>query len=81
MQRIDAQAEHLERPRGLPRRTNTAVKPLKATLQLRNTAGKRALALERLRPSDPCIGKFAGGIAIGTTKTIELVIRIGDLVG
>ena len=32
MQRIDAQAEHFERPRGLRRRTNAAVKPLKATL-------------------------------------------------
>ena len=76
---VDAQAQQLERARGLACSADAAVDALQAMLQVGHTALQRTQALARLSQANLGIGELAGCLGIVTAHAIELVVGFGNL--
>ena len=79
MHGVDAQAQQLERARGLACSADTAVDALQTMLKIGHAALQRTQALARLSQADLGIGELTGCLRIVTAHAIELIVGFGNL--
>ena len=81
VERIDAQAQDLERAGGLPRRADAAVDPLEPPGELGGARLEAALALRRLGGADLGVGELAGGLGVLPPEALDVVGCVLDAAG